>query len=323
LSQGLSYTVSILINVVNTVLKLLLITLIAMIREDTKSEMMRSIKIGVFLTVFFNTGILILLASANMTETHFPFFSTVLTGSYTDFNSGWYTDVGRIIIQAMLLNAFMPAIEFGIGYSMKFAFRLMDRSYTKDFFKSKKKSIQLYIDTYSGPEYNIHFRYSQILNTTFVTLMYGTAMPQLYFYAFLTFAGLYILERCQVCYYYKQPPSFDETMTMNCLDMMAWAPVVYMAFSYWQLSNNQIFANVVFKIDSINDIIMSGHTIISEFSDMAFDQSFPCLLLFFFLLFSVPLSKVFFRIMAVVKPSFMALDLNVDENLNNYFEALE
>jgi hypothetical protein len=92
--QGLTYSVSILINVVNTVLKLILISLIAMIREDTKSGTMRSIKVGVFLTVFFNTGILILLSSANMSETNIPFFKNMFVSTYTDFNSDWYKDVG-------------------------------------------------------------------------------------------------------------------------------------------------------------------------------------------------------------------------------------
>jgi len=88
-----------------------------MIREDTKSGTMRSIKVGVFLTVFFNTGILILLSSANMSETNIPFFKSMFVSTYTDFNSEWYKDVGQIILKAMLLNAFMPWIEFGIGYS--------------------------------------------------------------------------------------------------------------------------------------------------------------------------------------------------------------
>jgi hypothetical protein len=48
--QALSYSISILLNVVNTILKLILIGLITSIKEDTKSAMMRSIKVGIFIT---------------------------------------------------------------------------------------------------------------------------------------------------------------------------------------------------------------------------------------------------------------------------------
>lgn len=48
--KGYGYLVSILINVVNTILRLCMIALITNIKEDTKSAQMRSIKVGVFLS---------------------------------------------------------------------------------------------------------------------------------------------------------------------------------------------------------------------------------------------------------------------------------
>jgi hypothetical protein len=68
--------------------------------------------------------------------------------------------------------------------------------------------------------------------------MYGTALPILYPIALLSFSILFVLERCLVCYYYIQPPIFDEKMTMNSLNMLLFAPIFYMAFSYWMLGNN-------------------------------------------------------------------------------------
>jgi hypothetical protein len=68
--------------------------------------------------------------------------------------------------------------------------------------------------------------------------MYGTALPILYPIALFAFALLFVLERCLVFYYYKQPPVFDEKLTMNAIKMMLWAPFIYMAFSFWFLGNN-------------------------------------------------------------------------------------
>jgi hypothetical protein len=68
--------------------------------------------------------------------------------------------------------------------------------------------------------------------------MYGTALPILYPIGLLAFIVLYSVEKYLVYYWYKQPPVFDETITMNALSMLLWAPVLYMMTSYWYLSNN-------------------------------------------------------------------------------------
>jgi len=74
----------------------------------------------------------------------------------------------------MIVNAIFPFIEFGIAYSKLWAFRKLDQGFSsKDSYKTKKTNMQTYIDIYSGPEYLIHFKYSGMLNVTFVTMMYG------------------------------------------------------------------------------------------------------------------------------------------------------
>lgn len=202
-AKAFGASISVVVNVVNTILKLIIIALITNIGEDTKSAMMRSIMVGVFVTQFFNTAVLLPLSSANLTELNVPIINTYAKGPYTDFTEEWYKDIGALLIEAMIINSIMPVIEFGINWGLKFVFRLLDRSFTKDIYRSKKRSIQLYIDTFSGPEYMIHFRYSTILNVCFVTMMYGTALPILYPIALWSFFVLFTLERLLVCYYYR------------------------------------------------------------------------------------------------------------------------
>jgi hypothetical protein len=74
----------------------------------------------------------------------------------------------------MIINSIFPFVEFGIAYTKLWVFRTLDRGFrSKDSYKTKKSNMQTYIDINSGPEYLIHFKYSGILNVTFVTLMYG------------------------------------------------------------------------------------------------------------------------------------------------------
>ena len=135
-------SISVMINIVNTVIKLILVNLIQIIGEDTRSATNRSVKMGVFVTQFFNTGILILLSSANFQYTNVPILNQYLRGQYTDFTSDWYKDVGAIIVKAMLIASIMPVVEFFISYAKLSVFRLIDRGFSRDVLKSKKKSIQ-------------------------------------------------------------------------------------------------------------------------------------------------------------------------------------
>jgi len=72
--------VSVSINVVNFILRFILIVLIKSIAEDTKSEQTRSIKVAIFVTQFFNTAVLLLLFNANLTETKIPILHHYLKG---------------------------------------------------------------------------------------------------------------------------------------------------------------------------------------------------------------------------------------------------
>jgi hypothetical protein len=77
-AKAFNIIISVSINVINIILKLIMIMLISNICEDTKSKMMSSIKIGVFIGQFFNTGFVLLLASANLKETYFPVLNEVV-----------------------------------------------------------------------------------------------------------------------------------------------------------------------------------------------------------------------------------------------------
>lgn len=192
---------SVAIVVINTILKTVMIKLIKYIGEDTHSAQLKSITNGVFVAQYFNTGFLMLLSYSNFAEVGLP-FANLFDGPYYDFTTEWYAVVGWKLTQTMIINAFMPVVEFCIAYSMKWFFRRQDRSGTKDEYKTKKTSLQLYIDLYSGPEYFIHFKYSGVLNVVFVTMMYGAGVPMLFVVAAFTFWLLFSCERLLVAYFY-------------------------------------------------------------------------------------------------------------------------
>lgn len=93
-------------------------------------------------------------------------------------------------------------------------------------------------------------------------------MPPLYGIACVAFVILYINERLLVCYYYREPPSFDEKMTMLTLDLVKWVPFIMLPMAFWQLGNRQIFESVVTEIEFKADVKLSGHYFSSAFTHM-------------------------------------------------------
>jgi hypothetical protein len=194
---------------INWILRNIMITLIKSIGQDTYSQQLKSITNGVFIVQFFNTAILIILVQANFKEIGLPFpdsamenINKIFNGPFYDFVPLWYVAVGYKLTQTLIIMAIFPFVEWGMAYYRQWLFRKLDNGWTNDTYKTKKTSMQVYIDIYSGPEYMIHFKYSGILNIAFVTMMYGVGMPILYLIAACAYFILYSLERLLVAYMY-------------------------------------------------------------------------------------------------------------------------
>ena len=79
--------IAIAILLINTILKSSIIFLVKFIKEDTISAQMSSIQIGIFLTQYLNTAIILLLVGANFKESNINILKDLFQGEYTDFNS--------------------------------------------------------------------------------------------------------------------------------------------------------------------------------------------------------------------------------------------
>ena len=260
----LKMLVSFLIVGVNFALREILISLIKGMRLRTVTQETNYTMVGIFVGQFVNTALLLLFNSANFKDIDGgvgPLSAVFLVGDRTDFDVKWYSTVGAILMKTMFMVAIWPLIEFAMFYSLMNFNRILDRNWGSDTFVTNTPTVQAYIDLYAGPEYLIHYRYATILLNIGVAFFYGTAMPYLYATALLAFVVLYLNERLLVCYYYREPPAFDEKMTLMTLELSKYVPLMMLPVAFWQLGNRQIFDNQVEEIVYKSDPIMSGHSI--------------------------------------------------------------
>jgi len=106
-------------------------------------------------------------------------------------------------------------------------------------YSTSKKQIYDLIDCYVGPSYlNFkHRKYSEMLNVTYVTMLYGLGLPMLFPIAFFTYFMYYTVERYQIAYTHQMPPAMDDMMTQNALRKLSYAPILFLFNGYWMLSN--------------------------------------------------------------------------------------
>lgn len=283
--------VAILIVAVNFILREVLVVMVKSMRLTNLTDETTWTMVCIFIGQFINTAALLTLGSANFYDIdggYGPLSAVFVVGEETDFNVDWYRTVGALLMKTMFMTALWPLIELTMFYCIMNLQRAADRGFGPDTFKSELPTVQAYVDLYAGPEYLIHYRYATILLNIFMAFLYGTSMPYLYFCAVLAFVILYINERLLVCYYYREPPTFDEKMTVMTLEMTKYVPLMMLPFAFWQLGNRQIFDDVVFEIVYKTDFLISGHDIQQALHDGAnlshWTYNSPPIFMFFLLL---------------------------------------
>jgi hypothetical protein len=167
----------------------------------------------------------------------FPLF----TGQFSDFSPGWYYQVGATFLFYMLLNIVTPHSNALISYLVTLCKRLLDRklcNFTKR--HTKKKTRKEYIDLYTGPQFNIGMRYSQILTTIFAVLLYSSGIPLLYLCCFLFFLITYWIDKWLVLRLYRNPPHIDLYVSKLFNIIIFVAIIIHCGIGIWIYGNEVI-----------------------------------------------------------------------------------
>ena len=137
----------------------------------------------------------------------------------------------------MIFNSIYVYIDFAIAFGTKKLMIALDQGgcLCCKKRKTKKTTIQSYINLYSGPPHSMNYKYALILSTSFITFMFGLALPLLYPIAAFTFLNLYIMERVLITYWHPRPPMYDDKLNKKTLQIIAWAPIFLCFFGYWFL----------------------------------------------------------------------------------------
>ena len=300
---------------------------------STLTQQMKQITMSIFVSQFFNTGLLLMLVNANLTKQGF-LLGQIFQGNDSDFSSKWFITVGDTLVSSLVLNIYFPAIEAFIWFLIRTLRRVIDRRcWTRG---TSVKTRQAYIEIHAGPVFYMHYKYSMILNIIFITFMFGTGMPILFPIATLTFLTLYILEKGMLYYGYREPPVYDEVLNEAVLSVMKLAPLFMLGFGYWFLSSKQLLSNDLLEpIQRKSVAFQAGHLFFKSLNPYKALKQGPegVLLIFFYIylgmvIFNHLLSHAMELSMKYLnfKPESMVLfsqyEDNVQEQLDSYYRCL-
>jgi hypothetical protein len=95
----------------------------------------------------------------------------------------------------MTISAFLPYVNLAVSFTIPYLKRLWDSKFTGNKYVTRAKSMYQYKVLYSGIDYMIHFKYSDALNITFISMMYGLGIPVIFPIAAFTLFSQWICEK--------------------------------------------------------------------------------------------------------------------------------
>jgi hypothetical protein len=106
---------------------------------------------------------------------------------------------------------------------------------------------------------------------------------------------------------------------------MTWAPLPFLAFGYWMLSNKQLIDNVLFMKDKRGETIKTGHYWSGVFEISAYtpNPAMPLLVMFWIFLFGTVFRNFLYKHITRCFPGLRIGELEIDEGLDNYFNTLD
>ena len=101
-----------------------------------------------------------------------------------------------------------PLFEFVLFWSIRKLSRFRV-CYLDGLIFKRVKTLTVYVELYSGPEFLIHYKHSIILNSIWVTMLLGPGFPILFPISLMSMIILYMIEKLMLAYSYRKPPMYD------------------------------------------------------------------------------------------------------------------
>lgn len=234
--------VSFLVSMINFMLKIVFRNLAKFEKYKSLTHEIESIFKKLFVAIFINMAILLLLINANFQSINFvesisdwlPIGGELFfNGKYDDLNRQWYQRVGLAFLILVISTVFSNLISS--------AFWELFRMYKRTI-KAKKQLLQADMNlNMLGGYFEIDAKYSMTCAMIFMCHLYFGALPMLLPLITIYFFVQFWLDKLYLTKFAKKPPHYHANIHIAMIRLLPWAPIVHCAFSLWAYSNPEIW----------------------------------------------------------------------------------
>jgi hypothetical protein len=238
--EGLPLIAVFVIIVVNFILPFLFKALSTFEKHRYTATEMAARILKVFISQFLNTGVLILVVNAQVSNRPITIFS----GKYDDLDVEWYSGVGATILTTMILNIATIPLSCLIMVMFKGMRRCCDRRGGCDESKTHTDTQNEYVSLYTGLTFDLDVRYAQIIMVIFVNFLYGAALPLLFVSTIVTLIVIYWVDKLLFLKFFRLPKNFDEKLQETVRNTLIFILLIHLAFAVWTYGAPNIFGRL-------------------------------------------------------------------------------
>ncbi|KAK9826026.1 hypothetical protein WJX74_006561 [Apatococcus lobatus] len=211
-------------------------------RHHTHSKEELLLAHTIFLGQFLNTSISPLVANASLPPlrsrvARVPVLRDIIfQGQLGDLIPEWYRQVGRSLIITIGLTGLMRSLTVPQRWLWYAGYRAWGRRYA---------TTQQQLDkAYEAPSFDLAWRYGEIMNVVFCTMMYSSGLPVLYPIAALSFALSYWAEKAELLKMCRPPLYHNDGLARQSGSILPYAALWHLGFAAWAFSVFKTFAPV-------------------------------------------------------------------------------
>ncbi|CAD8090541.1 unnamed protein product [Paramecium sonneborni] len=243
---GWPFLIVIVIIFINQVIQLIFTKFAEFEAHRSKSKQLSSRLLKVFIVQYINTALVILIINIKFTsELNLSSFSVWLNGKFDDINVQWFNQVGTTILLTMVIYIIGPLINIMISSLIRCFKKCFDQCGLDEGQFTKKLTQQDLNEYYTGSDFNVELKYSQILTVICVNFLYSSGMPLLYLttalFLFITFCSdkYYLLHFCKI------PPKVDDSIAKLVRQILKLLLIWHTIFSIWIYGSTKLFPETV------------------------------------------------------------------------------
>ncbi|CAD8188725.1 unnamed protein product [Paramecium pentaurelia] len=266
---GWPFLIVVVIIFINQIIQIIFTKFAEFEGHRSKSKQLSSRLLKVFVVQYINTALVILIINIKFTsELNISSFSVLLNGKFDDISVQWFNQVGTTILLTMLIYVIGPIINIVINSIIRCLKKCFDQCGLQDGQFTRKLTQQDLNEYYTGSDFNVELKYSQILTVICVNFLYSSGMPLLYLTTALFLFITYCCDKYFLLHFCKTPPKVDDSVAKLVRQILKLLLIWHVIFSIWIYGSTKLFPeNIDFtqSIQSSSIVQSAQNNVFGEF----------------------------------------------------------